>query len=33
MLLIQDPALMMLDEPVAGMSLSERKKTASCCTG
>jgi urea transport system ATP-binding protein len=28
MLLIQDPALMMLDEPVAGMSLSERKKTA-----
>jgi urea transport system ATP-binding protein len=28
MLLIQDPALMMLDEPVAGMSISERKKTA-----
>jgi urea transport system ATP-binding protein len=28
MLLIQDPALMMLDEPVAGMSVSERKKTA-----
>jgi urea transport system ATP-binding protein len=28
MLLIQDPALMMLDEPVAGMSVSERKRTA-----
>ncbi len=28
MLLIQDPALLMLDEPVAGMSVSERKKTA-----
>ena len=28
MLLIQDPALMMLDEPVAGMSVSERHKTA-----
>ena len=28
MLLIQDPALMMLDEPVAGMSVSERGKTA-----
>ena len=28
MLLIQDPALMMLDEPVAGMSVNERKKTA-----
>jgi urea transport system ATP-binding protein len=28
MLLIQEPALMMLDEPVAGMSVSERKKTA-----
>jgi urea transport system ATP-binding protein len=28
MLLIQDPALMMLDEPVAGMSISERKRTA-----
>ncbi|PKP63447.1 MAG: urea ABC transporter ATP-binding protein UrtD [Alphaproteobacteria bacterium HGW-Alphaproteobacteria-8] len=28
MLLIQDPALMMLDEPVAGMSVAERKKTA-----
>ena len=28
MLLIQDPELMMLDEPVAGMSVSERKKTA-----
>jgi urea transport system ATP-binding protein len=27
MLLIQEPALMMLDEPVAGMSVSERKKT------
>ena len=28
MLLIQDPALLMLDEPVAGMSVSERGKTA-----
>ena len=28
MLLIQDPSLMMLDEPVAGMTLNERKKTA-----
>lgn len=28
MLLIQDPELMMLDEPVAGMSVNERKKTA-----
>jgi urea transport system ATP-binding protein len=28
MLLIQNPALMMLDEPVAGMSVAERKKTA-----
>jgi urea transport system ATP-binding protein len=28
MLLIQDPELLMLDEPVAGMSLSERAKTA-----
>ena len=28
MLLIQQPALMMLDEPVAGMSVAERKKTA-----
>ena len=28
MLLIQDPALLMLDEPVAGMSVSERVKTA-----
>lgn len=28
MLLIQKPDLMMLDEPVAGMSVSERKKTA-----
>jgi urea transport system ATP-binding protein len=28
MLLIQDPELLMLDEPVAGMSVSERKKTA-----
>ncbi len=28
MLLIQDPALLMLDEPVAGMSVSERRKTA-----
>ena len=28
MLLIQDPLLMMLDEPVAGMSVHEREKTA-----
>ncbi len=28
MLLIQNPALLMLDEPVAGMSVSERVKTA-----
>jgi urea transport system ATP-binding protein len=28
MLLIQDPELLMLDEPVAGMSVSERLKTA-----
>jgi urea transport system ATP-binding protein len=28
MLLIQDPELLMLDEPVAGMSASERAKTA-----
>lgn len=28
MLLIQDPALLMLDEPVAGMTVSERVKTA-----
>jgi urea transport system ATP-binding protein len=28
MLLIQDPELLMLDEPVAGMSVSERAKTA-----
>lgn len=28
MLLIQDPKLLMLDEPVAGMSISERQKTA-----
>lgn len=28
MLLMQDPELMMLDEPVAGMSVSEREKTA-----
>ncbi len=28
MLLIQDPVLLMLDEPVAGMSVAERKKTA-----
>ena len=27
MLLIQDPTLLMLDEPVAGMSKSERVKT------
>ena len=28
MLLIQDPELLLLDEPVAGMSVSERQKTA-----
>ena len=28
MLLIQDPELMMLDEPVAGMSVAEREQTA-----
>lgn len=28
MLLIQDPALLMLDEPVAGMSITERRQTA-----
>lgn len=28
MLLIQDPELLMLDEPVAGMSVSERQQTA-----
>lgn len=28
MLLIQNPSLMMLDEPVAGMSVAERKQTA-----
>jgi urea transport system ATP-binding protein len=28
MLLIQDPELLMLDEPVAGMSVAERKLTA-----
>jgi len=28
MLLIQNPKLLMLDEPVAGMSVAERKKTA-----
>ena len=28
MLLIQDPELMMLDEPVAGMSVAERERTA-----
>lgn len=28
MLIIQDPALLMLDEPVAGMSVVEREKTA-----
>lgn len=28
MLLIQDPELLLLDEPVAGMSVAERKKTA-----
>jgi urea transport system ATP-binding protein len=28
MLLIQDPTLLMLDEPVAGMSVAERAKTA-----
>jgi urea transport system ATP-binding protein len=37
MLLIQDPDLMMLDEPVAGMSVGEREQTAellrSICKG
>ncbi|MCJ9714340.1 ABC transporter ATP-binding protein, partial [Bordetella hinzii] len=28
MLLMQEPELMMLDEPVAGMSVSERERTA-----
>jgi urea transport system ATP-binding protein len=28
MLLMQDPELLMLDEPVAGMSVSERVRTA-----
>ena len=28
MLLMQDPELLMLDEPVAGMSVSERARTA-----
>ena len=28
MLLMQDPELMMLDEPVAGMSVNEREQTA-----
>jgi len=28
MLLIQDPQLLMLDEPVAGMSVKEREQTA-----
>ena len=32
MLLIQDPELLMLDEPVAGMSVSEREKTAELLT-
>jgi urea transport system ATP-binding protein len=37
MLLIQDPELLMLDEPVAGMSVNEREQTAELlkriCTG
>ena len=32
MLLMQDPELLMLDEPVAGMSVSERQKTAELLT-
>ncbi len=32
MLLMQDPELLMLDEPVAGMSVSERAKTAELLT-
>ena len=31
MLLIQNPSLLMLDEPVAGMSVNERKKRHFCC--
>ena len=33
MLLIQDPELLMLDEPVAGMSVAERRKTAELLHG
>jgi len=32
MLLMQDPELLMLDEPVAGMSVSEREQTAALLT-
>jgi urea transport system ATP-binding protein len=32
MLLMQEPELLMLDEPVAGMSVSEREKTAELLT-
>ena len=32
MLLMQDPQLLMLDEPVAGMSVNERQKTAELLT-
>ena len=32
MLLMQEPELMMLDEPVAGMSVAERKRTAELLT-
>ncbi|WP_336234771.1 urea ABC transporter ATP-binding protein UrtD [Achromobacter dolens] len=33
MLLMQEPELMMLDEPVAGMSVSERERTAELLNG
>lgn len=33
MLLMQEPELLMLDEPVAGMSVSEREKKLLSCSG